>query len=123
MNLSKMFKALADDTRLRVLSLLKGRDLCVCQIAQALGLSQPNASKHLNRLRDAGIIECNKVSQWCFYRFTAAFQTNFSALYAFLVLQFDTNSTYIRDAKALDDVIDANLCCREVLAKLQQNGV
>lgn len=117
MELTRVFKALADDTRLRVLALLMDRELCVCQIGEALRLSQPNASKHLNRLRDAGIIECNKVSQWCFYRFSPSFMSGFIALHAFLRDRFEHGAQYQRDLGALNRVIESNLCCREVLAK------
>ena len=113
---------LSDDTRLRVLALLSEQELCVCQIGEALKLSQPNASKHLNRLRDVGIIECRKVSQWCFYRFSESFKTNFNLLYAFLQKQFESNPQCAIDRQTLEEVIDSNVCCREVLAKLNDSS-
>jgi ArsR family transcriptional regulator len=60
------FKALADDTRVRVLKLLGGGEFCVCEIAFALGLEQPRLSFHLRILKEAGIILDHE--RWILYR-------------------------------------------------------
>ena len=65
---SGLLKALADDTRLRVVSLLSQGELCVCHIASALDLSQPNASQHLTVLRNAGVVESRRKGSWMYYR-------------------------------------------------------
>lgn len=62
------FKALADDTRLRVLKLLGGGEYCVCEIAFALGLEQPRLSFHLRILKQAGIILDRRQERWILYR-------------------------------------------------------
>jgi ArsR family transcriptional regulator len=90
MNLCEAFKALGDGTRLRILSLLSQRELCECQLCIALGISQPNASKHLKCLRYTGLISCRKRSQWCFYRINDDFAQQFGGLYAFLTDQWRT---------------------------------
>jgi len=63
-----VFKALADENRIRILNLLKNGELCVCDIEAILGIKQSNASRHLNRLKIAGIITSEKKSQWVYYR-------------------------------------------------------
>jgi ArsR family transcriptional regulator len=65
----QIFKALADETRIRMLNLLNYGDLCVCDIEEVLGIQQSNASRHLNKLKLAGIIDSEKKSQWVYYRF------------------------------------------------------
>ena len=67
---SRIFKALGDDTRLRMLYLLKARELCVCEIMAALCLTQPTASHHLNILENAGVIKERKDGRWVFYSTT-----------------------------------------------------
>ncbi len=67
---SRILKALGDRTRLRILYLLKGRELCVCEIMAALHLTQPTASHHLNILENAGVIKERKEGRWVFYRAT-----------------------------------------------------
>lgn len=62
------FKALADDTRLRVLKLLGGGEYCVCEIAFALGLEQPRLSFHLRILKQAGIVLDRRQERWILYR-------------------------------------------------------
>jgi len=63
-----IFRALGDPTRLRILKLLSGGELCVCQLVAALQLSQPSISQHLAALRRAGLVEDRKVKRWVYYR-------------------------------------------------------
>jgi len=65
---SKFFKALADETRLRILKLLELRELCVCEVMVALDLTQPTASYHLGILEGVGLVEERKDGKWVFYR-------------------------------------------------------
>ena len=64
---NRVFKALGDKTRLRILHLLKARELCVCEIMAALHLTQPTASHHLNILENARVIKERKDGRWVFY--------------------------------------------------------
>ncbi|MFP4252670.1 MAG: metalloregulator ArsR/SmtB family transcription factor [Guyparkeria sp.] len=64
-----LFRALADGTRLRCLMLLlREGELCVCELTEALALSQPKISRHLAHLRDAGITDVRREGTWVFYR-------------------------------------------------------
>jgi ArsR family transcriptional regulator len=63
-----IFKALADETRLRVLKLLGRGELCVCEIAAALALEQPRLSFHLRILKEAGIVSVRRQERWILYR-------------------------------------------------------
>ena len=64
---SRFFKALADETRVRILRLLTLREMCVCEIMVALNLTQPTASHHLGILEKEGIIKRRKEGKWVFY--------------------------------------------------------
>ncbi len=64
---SRLLKALANETRLKVLMLLSVREMCVCELTIALGLTQPTASHHLNILQNAGLVEDRKDGKWVFY--------------------------------------------------------
>jgi ArsR family transcriptional regulator len=66
-NITQTFKALSDETRLRILSLMKEGEICVCDIAESLGMSQPNISFHLSMLREAGLIKDRKNGRWIHY--------------------------------------------------------
>lgn len=63
-----MFKALGDATRLRIMALLIDRELCVCEIMDCLDLTQPNASRHLTILKNAGLLSGRKQAQWAYYQ-------------------------------------------------------
>ena len=61
------FKLLSDETRLRIMVLLYHNEFCVCQLTGITGVSQPNVSKHLARLRDMGLVKDEKKEQYTFY--------------------------------------------------------
>ncbi len=67
-NLALLFAALADPTRLRLLNLMNGREVCVCYFVEILGQSQPKISRHLAYLRRAGIVAARRESKWMHYR-------------------------------------------------------
>jgi ArsR family transcriptional regulator len=67
---TRMFKALADEKRLRILGLLGAREMCVCEIMVALSLTQPTASHHLGVLENAGLVKSRKKGKWVFYDLT-----------------------------------------------------
>ncbi len=62
--LVKAFKALSDETRLRILNLLLERECCVCEVMQALDVSQTRASRNLGILEDAGFVESRRDGLW-----------------------------------------------------------
>jgi ArsR family transcriptional regulator len=68
----KVFKALADPTRLRIMLLLRRRELCVCELMFILGMEQSRVSHHMRILRDAGIAEDVREGRWIIYRVPAA---------------------------------------------------
>jgi len=63
----KASKALSDETRLRILNLLMERECCVCEVMQALGISEPRASRNLRALYDAGFLKLRHDGLWSLY--------------------------------------------------------
>ena len=67
-NLIRAMKALCDETRLRILNiLLEKEECCVCEIMQALDISQSRASRNLGMLQDAGFLKSSRQGAWVFY--------------------------------------------------------
>jgi len=64
----RLFKALGDPTRLRILKLLERGELCVCQLTAALDMGQSRISRHLSILRNCGLIEDRRAGKWVHYR-------------------------------------------------------
>jgi ArsR family transcriptional regulator, arsenate/arsenite/antimonite-responsive transcriptional repressor len=63
-----LFKCLADETRLKsVLLIFAKGELCVCELTEALDISQPKASRHLAQLRDCGLLSTRREGQWVYY--------------------------------------------------------
>jgi len=67
-DLVTLFAALADSTRLRLLNLMDGREVCVCYFVEILKQGQPKISRHLAYLRRAGVVEARRDGKWMHYR-------------------------------------------------------
>ena len=61
-------KAVADPTRIRILKLLQGGEMCVCQLTTVLGLAPATVSKHLSVLKGAGLVQSRRDGKWVHYR-------------------------------------------------------
>lgn len=66
-SLIRAYKGLSDETRLRILNLLMERECCVCEVMQALGISQPRASRNLRMLYEAGFLKLERNGLWSVY--------------------------------------------------------
>ena len=65
--LVKVMKALSDANRIKIVKMLQHRVLCVCEMRELLGVSQPTVSKHLKVLEEAGLVRSRKDGQWVDY--------------------------------------------------------
>jgi ArsR family transcriptional regulator, arsenate/arsenite/antimonite-responsive transcriptional repressor len=64
---TRLFRALSDETRLRILDTLRGGDRCVCDLAAVVGAQQPRLSFHLRVLREAGLVQDRREGRWIYY--------------------------------------------------------
>ncbi len=96
-----MFRAFSDRTRLRILSMLHGGELCVCDIVEVLGVPQPKASRHLAYLRRAGLVTARKQGQWSYYRLAPARNTFHEKILDCLACCFADVPELAKDAKKL----------------------
>jgi ArsR family transcriptional regulator, arsenate/arsenite/antimonite-responsive transcriptional repressor len=82
-DLARMFKALGDPVRLRLVSLIAshaGGEACVCDISGSFDLSQPTISHHLKVLRQAGLLDCERRGTWVYYRVIPSALSQLSAV-------------------------------------------
>lgn len=70
-DLALLFAALSDRTRLRLLNLMDGREVCVCYFVEILDQGQPKISRHLAYLRRAGVVAARREGKWMHYRIAA----------------------------------------------------
>lgn len=112
---TEIFKALTDESRLRILNLLIQNELCVCEIEMILDMSQTNVSRHLNKLKNAGIISGTKKSQWAYYSINESFITKNLYLYEHLKYVFSKDTILIEDKNRLYSTKQKEVtCCNSI---------
>ena len=99
--LIKVFKALSDETRIRMLELLSQGELCVCEIMQALEISQTRASRNLGILRDAGLLQDRRDGQWVHYSVRKEVATEYLKLLELVTSLLKEDQTLVEDKKRL----------------------
>lgn len=75
----KVTKALSDPNRVKIVKILQHKDMCVCELKTALGVSQPTVSKHLKILEEAGIVTYTKNEKWVDYRLSDGTSSPYAA--------------------------------------------
>jgi ArsR family transcriptional regulator, arsenate/arsenite/antimonite-responsive transcriptional repressor len=96
-----VFRALADQTRLRILNLLQDGELCVCHLVHVLDVPQPTASRHLAYLRRAGLVVARKEGLWMHYRHVPAHGKAHGILLECLAQCFREEGVFARDKEKL----------------------
>jgi ArsR family transcriptional regulator len=108
---SRMFKALGDEIRVRIVALLSHGELCVCHVEAALGLTQPNASRHLSILRAAGLVERRRdKDRWVYYRLASQTDELCKRQLRELTAAFARQETLRRDVERLLKVRGPGSC-------------
>jgi ArsR family transcriptional regulator len=96
-----MFRAFSDRTRLRILNLLAGGELCVCDLVRVIGAPQPKVSRHLAYLRKAGLVTARKEGLWTYYELAPSKNEFHRKLIECLSCCFTDVPELAKDAKAL----------------------
>lgn len=109
-NMVDILKGLADETRLRILSQVMKDEMCVCEIEQCLRLTQSNASRHLNVLKKAGILDSYKNAQWTYYKISENFINENKELYDYLKIKINTLPCYADDCTKYENCKLQDLC-------------
>lgn len=110
LKMTNVFKALSDETRLRILSLILNGEMCVCEIEDCLVLTQSNASRHLTALKKAGILSSSKQAQWVYYRLNEKFCNENRELINYLTEKLKSLSTYESDNLKRKSSKQSDLC-------------
>jgi ArsR family transcriptional regulator len=105
-DLVRLFAALADPTRLRLLNLMDGREVCVCYFVEILKQGQPKISRHLAYLRRAGIVEARREGKWMHYRIERPDDAGAASILDKTLALLKTNREMQRDLERLGRV-----CC------------
>lgn len=95
-------KAFADPSRVRVLAALRGRELCVCELCDALGVTQSTLSTHLQVIRGAALVSARKQGKWMYYSIASEAGQLVRTLFQSFGGSLKSNATLRRDAKKLN---------------------
>ena len=112
---AQIFKALGDETRLRIMGLLiDGKELCVCDIMAALDLPQSTVSRHLSNLRNAGLVNDRRQGIWMNYKINQREIEHASALLDLLVKMLGDLEQTVEDQRLLNEHLETKkqqICC------------
>ena len=106
LSLDGLFRALADPTRLRLLHLMSGGEICVCFFVEILHSSQPKISRHLAYLRHAGLVAARRDGKWMHYRLTEPADRTVAAILRETLQHLSERPEMQRDAERL-----RSACC------------
>jgi ArsR family transcriptional regulator len=101
-----LFAALADTTRLRLLNLMVGREVCVCFFVEILRQGQPKISRHLAYLRKAGLVAARREGKWMHYRIVPPTDAAASSIVSATLASFRSDKQMQADLAKLD-----RACC------------
>jgi len=113
----KALKVLGDETRIRAVLVLRDHELCVCQIVELLELAPSTVSKHLQILKEAGLVESRKKGRWVYYRLSESDARGVPVAALDLILATAQNTkTAIADMQRLKSILKCDpeeLCERQ----------
>jgi len=112
--LVSILKALADLNRFRIVALLSRGELCVGEIEYVLGLSQTNVSRHLERLRHAGLVVSRKSAQWVYYGIPNDLFSSKPAIAALVTTEIAKTKECGADARALAAYRASGMTCADL---------
>jgi ArsR family transcriptional regulator, arsenate/arsenite/antimonite-responsive transcriptional repressor len=116
----KPFKALSDETRLRILNILVKQECCVCEVMQALNISQSRASRNLGILEEAGFLKSHHEGAWVHYTLRDD-SSNFAVMLAKMTGEFsDEDDLFKQDRERLKKAKRLGLCCTQKLSGRQK---
>jgi ArsR family transcriptional regulator len=107
-----IFKALSEESRLRILSVIMEREMCVCEIEVCLRMTQSNASRHLTVLKNCGILDNFKVGQWAYYKISDTFVKNHKELFEYLKIKLIEIPTYHIDRREYEKCCKQDVCAQ-----------
>lgn len=114
-SLAQVFSALSDPTRLRLLNLIDGREVCVCHLVDVLEQSQPKISRHLAYLRHAGLVRARRDGKWMHYRLETAATPETAALLESALAALRTDRALQSERTRLE-----RACCGSTLVTLER---
>lgn len=105
-SIALLFKALADQTRLRLINLIADDEICVCFFVEVLKTNQPKISRHLAYLKRAGVVAARREGKWIHYRLVEPADPHAARIFREVRLWLDNNPAMVSDRTRL-----RKICC------------
>lgn len=127
MKIVQILKALGDETRIKIINILRNGPLCVCEIEAILEITQSNASRHLNKLMNANLVTYYKEAKYVYYKLNEDTLNEYSFIKAILEDGLEKEEKLKLDYDILVNYKDAGLTCetviqiRDVINKIKSN--
>ncbi|MGB3366919.1 MAG: metalloregulator ArsR/SmtB family transcription factor [Acidaminobacteraceae bacterium] len=109
-----VFKALGDENRLRMINLLIKSSLCVCELETMLDMSQSNVSRHLSKLKSAGLISSFKEQQWVYYQISDEFKESGVNLLSYIESELVGKANFKHDDDVYKNYKENNFDCNSI---------
>ncbi|MFC1855464.1 ArsR/SmtB family transcription factor [Thermodesulfobacteriota bacterium] len=110
-DLTQIFKMFSDKNRLRIIAMLSNRKMCVCELAFVLDVTQPSVSRHLKKMKQAGIILDEQAGLWTNY-FLNCNDSKAKAILKHVEAWLKEDDTVAGDLKKLDKADRTTICCK-----------
>lgn len=115
MDIVEVLKALADETRIRILYLLSQETLCVCELEEILKISQSNASRHITKLKNVKLITGEKQAQWVYYHVDEKIFEKYSFLKELLAEELNKSQQCQKDFGRLKKYKESGGNCEQIV--------
>ena len=115
MNIVRKLKALGDETRLRIVNILKHGPLCVCEIEDILQVSQSNASRHLNKLMNADLVNYYKEAKYVYYKLNEETLKEFRFIEELISNELEKEEILKKDYNMLQAYKNAGINCETTI--------
>ncbi|ACL70218.1 regulatory protein ArsR [Halothermothrix orenii H 168] len=117
LGLLTIIKALSHENRLRILNLINQQELCVCEIETIMGVTQSNASRHLNKLNQANIIYGKKKAQWVYYHLNQDTLERYPFISLIINKELQKIKICQEDNKRLKEYLESEFTCKDLSSK------
>lgn len=114
MDVCTIIKVLSDENRLRIMNILKESSLCVGEIQTILNIGQSNASRHLEKLKNSGLITCEKKAQWIYYQLSNEILEEYPFIKQLIFEDIKNDLIFKEDLCKLKKYKSSGLCCQDL---------
>lgn len=110
--LIKVLKALSDPNRMKIVKMLQHKEMCVCELREGIGISQPSVSRHLKILEDADLVESRRDGLWINYRWNTHPSNQYARALMELIKVWLEEDEEIRSLLEKSSKLDREAICR-----------